>query len=99
VPDGVYNIHVIPFLVQRIPRYVLLLRVCNTYDIYIYANSQQDLSKHTADTHSDFKAITGALDVMEQLARSINSSKSQKDNKEKVCLHMYLLALLVLILL
>lgn len=55
--------------VQRIPRYVLLL---------------QDLLKHTEVSHPDFPHLTKALELVKNIAMSINDTKRQSDNSLKV---------------
>jgi len=50
--------------VQRIPRYVLLLR---------------DLSRNTPETHEDYVPIEGALNLIEEVATYINVHKAKSD--------------------
>jgi len=50
--------------VQRIPRYVLLLR---------------DLSRNTPETHPDYVPIEGALSLIEDVATYINTHKAKSD--------------------
>jgi len=61
------NLNLEAFLVvpvQRIPRYVLLLR---------------DLSRNTPDTHKDYVPIEGALSQIEDVATYINAHKAKSD--------------------
>jgi len=70
--DTRFRLHIEGFLilpVQRIPRYVLLLKY---------------MSQHPPGIHPDFEAIHTALSNMERLVSAINLAKSVKDNKEKM---------------
>jgi len=61
------NLNLEAFLVvpvQRIPRYVLLLR---------------DLSRNTPETHKDYVPIEGALSLIEDVATYINVHKAKSD--------------------
>ena len=55
--------------VQRIPRYVLLLK---------------DLLKHTDKSHPDYEELQKALTGFEQIATEINEKKRHHENQQKL---------------
>eukprot|EP01119_Soliformovum_irregulare_P022894 TRINITY_DN7905_c0_g1_i2.p1 TRINITY_DN7905_c0_g1~~TRINITY_DN7905_c0_g1_i2.p1 ORF type:complete len:331 (+),score=78.20 TRINITY_DN7905_c0_g1_i2:133-1125(+) len=55
--------------VQRIPRYVLLLK---------------ELLKHTEPTHRDFKDLKAAVEALESIGSHLNHSKKLMDNLNRV---------------
>ena len=54
-------------IVQRIPRYRLLLAVCLTCARWICSNRQeQDLLKRTEEEHPDYVDLSKTFDIVEQ---------------------------------